>query len=287
MRESSSYALRASEKQLKENSVGRGKRSERGIPLGVLNLRRENRGPSRSIWRRVCMRWLPQLNTPIGLRNDQPPENVARRTVHPPPPNYHDREVRVECKRACRRGVRGWCRPPSQPWHSPRARGQHARRCSVMPLRSARHERTTSIRVHRWRGRWSCPRCEPVRIFLFRTLVLRPAPQSAFRTVSSIAITPSRVGYAETSCIALVRIRCSFSEFLGDPCVSAVKRSSHPGTARQHQTCTASRKPRETPPDAYARASHPATESARLKPVNTRMDLALLRAASRLREERS
>jgi hypothetical protein len=36
MRESSSYALRASEKQLKKNSVERGKRSECGIPLGVL-----------------------------------------------------------------------------------------------------------------------------------------------------------------------------------------------------------------------------------------------------------
>src|ERR1700676_2734660 len=121
----------------------------------------------------------PPRNTPIGLRIDQPPENVARRTVHPPPPNYHDREVRVECKTACRRGVRGWCRPPSPPWHSPRARAQHARRCSAMPLRSAQHERTTSIPAHRWRGRWSCPRCEAVRIFLFRPLVLRPAPQSA------------------------------------------------------------------------------------------------------------
>ena len=37
MRESSSYALRASAKQLKENSDCRGKRSECGIPLGVLN----------------------------------------------------------------------------------------------------------------------------------------------------------------------------------------------------------------------------------------------------------
>jgi hypothetical protein len=36
MRESFIYALRASEKQLKKNSVGRGKRSECGIPLGVL-----------------------------------------------------------------------------------------------------------------------------------------------------------------------------------------------------------------------------------------------------------
>src|ERR1700675_2061164 len=71
----------------------------------------------------------------------------------------------------------------------------------------------------------------------------------------------SRVGYAETSCIAC-KLDALFSEFLGDRCLSAVKRSSRPGTARQYQTCTASRKPRETPPDAYARASHPATESA-------------------------
>src|SRR5260370_31286249 len=92
--------------------------------------------------------------------------------------------------------------------------------------------------------------------------------------------------WAEMLCIMLVHIRCFFSQkFLGVLCVSAVKRSSLPCTAQQYQTCTASTKPRETPPDAYARAFHPATESVRPMPANTRMDLALPKAASRLREE--
>src|ERR1022692_447583 len=45
-------------------------------------------------------------------------ENAARRMAHRPPPNYRDREARVECKRACRRGVHGWCRLPSMPARS-------------------------------------------------------------------------------------------------------------------------------------------------------------------------
>src|SRR5258708_32438393 len=69
--------------------------------------------------------------------------------------------------------------------------------------------------------------------------------------------------------------------------VSAVKSSSLPGRDPQCQRCTASRKPREIPPDACARAFHPATENARLTPADTRMGLALLRAACQLREELS
>src|SRR6202035_5575972 len=55
---------------------------------------------------------------------------------------------------------------------------------------------------------------------------------------------------------------------------SVAKRSSRPGTDPQCQTCTASTKPRESRPDACARAFHPATESAPPMPANTSMDLA-------------
>src|SRR5260370_15328363 len=50
----------------------------------------------------------------------------------------------------------------------------------------------------------------------------------------------------------------------------AAKRSSLPCTAQQCQTCTASTRPRESRPDAYARAFHPATEIALPMPANTR-----------------
>src|SRR5258708_9554591 len=69
--------------------------------------------------------------------------------------------------------------------------------------------------------------------------------------------------------------------------VSAVKSSSRPGRDPQCQRCTVSMKPRESRPDAYASAFHPAAESARLRPADTRMGLALPKAASQLREELS
>src|ERR1019366_8987661 len=70
-------------------------------------------------------------------------------------------------------------------------------------------------------------------------------------------------------------------------CVSAVKRSSVPGTAPQRQTCTESRKPRETQPGACARAFHPAPESAQPTLANTHTDLALPKSLSRPLEELS
>src|SRR5260370_14621331 len=93
---------------------------------------------------------------------------------------------------------------------------------------------------------------------------------------------------AEMLCIMLVHVRCFFSQkFLGVLYVSAVKRSSLPCTAQQCQTCTASRKPRASRPDACAPAFHLATESARPMPAEMRMDLALPRAAAQWLQEHS
>ena len=91
-------------------------------------------------------------------------ENVARRMAHHPPPNYRGLEARVECKREYLRGVRGSCRHPTQPWRNRRLPAQHAPRCSATRQRSAPREGTTSTRARTWRGQWSCPRSERVRI---------------------------------------------------------------------------------------------------------------------------
>jgi len=58
-------------------------------------------------------------------------EGAGRRMAHHRLPNCRGREDRAERKTACRRGVRGSCRHPSQRWHSRRAPDQRAQHCSA------------------------------------------------------------------------------------------------------------------------------------------------------------
>src|ERR1700693_2686425 len=61
-----------------------------------------------------------------------------------------------------------------------------------------------------------------------------------FRTVSSVAITPSRVGYAETSCITLVHIRRSFQK---SSVTSASRRLNAPHSSVQPSNAKRVRRP--------------------------------------------